>query len=428
MEGLKNYFEGVSLSVTDEEIFLKNNGCKNTVKLADKYVSDLLKTAGIKFKKNLRIPVGDTYIIPDLYLPDINVLLEIKSRGYNSPGTATEKIDNIPRKYSKIMTNNQFKNTKVIVVFCAYETINKQVLELVNQTTEYAKDFTKLCRSYNVDNWILVQNLIGSLPNVVKPFIKWVGGKSKLKELVLSKFPRKYNKYHEPFIGGGCIGMSLGFDASKSFSDINWKLINCYNIVKYNVNELTSELSKPIYLNTKDNFYLLRERFNEPCVPPVELAAIFIYLNKCCFNGMYRENKSGNFNVPFGNMKSPVICDSDLLGRVSNYLQNVDISCKNVFDIAPEPGDLVYLDPPYHLTFSDYSCYGFGDESHVKLRDLVKRWTQNGVHIVLSNSATDFVKELYSDFNIETVKIKHTVSCGSRPSVEELLITNYFPS
>jgi DNA adenine methylase len=181
------------------------------------------------------------------------------------------------------------------------------------------------------------------------------------------------------------------------------------------------------YANNVEQFNVVRDSFNEGNSSKLQLAAQFIYLNKCCFNGMYRENKSGKFNVPFGKMKNPLICDQVLLRSVSKFLQNVDISCGNYDCINPKSGDLVYLDPPYFQTFSDYSSDGFSEESHTQLKNFVDKLTSIGVLVVLSNSSTEFIKELYCDYAQIPIETRYSVSGkeSGRKSVEELLIKNF---
>lgn len=306
---VEHYLLGKYPKITkkEEDEILKQH--KNTGVMSENYIENILKNNEIKYVKNKRISVGVSYIIPDFCLQDLDIILEIKSRSFNCPGSESEKIDNIPRKYSSLLQTSKYFNTKVIVVFCAYETINKLTQELVIQKTQYCKDFIELCKKYNVIKWINLGTLIESLPSTVKPFVKWVGGKKKLSKQILDKFPKIYNNYHEPFVGGGFIGLSLENSVKKYFSDINFKLITTYNCIKNKPQELIDELSLEKYKNDKETFLVIREKFNSGKFTEIEMASMFIYLNKCCFNGMYRENSSGGFNVPFGDMKNPLICD-----------------------------------------------------------------------------------------------------------------------
>jgi DNA adenine methylase len=376
-------------------------------------------------------------------LYELDVILEIKSRGYNCPGTASEKIDNIPRKYSKIRDCETYKNTKIIVVFVGYEILNPSSQELVNPLREYVVDFVSLASKYNVSHWINLPNLLNTLkkfkkvqlhsssPNFekLKPFVKWIGGKSKISKKITHHFPSQFGKYFEPFAGGAAIGFKLNESIPKNFSDVNAKLVNCYDVIKNDVESLITEMTsrEDYYANNVEQFNVVRDSFNEGNSSKLQLAAQFIYLNKCCFNGMYRENKSGKFNVPFGKMKNPLICDQVLLRSVSKFLQNVDISCGNYDCINPKSGDLVYLDPPYFQTFSDYSSDGFSEESHTQLKNFVDKLTSIGVLVVLSNSSTEFIKELYCDYAQIPIETRYSVSGkeSGRKSVEELLIKNF---
>ena len=267
-----------------------------------------------------------------------------------------------------------------------------------------------------------------SAPEKVKPFVKWVGGKSTISKKILEHFPAEFGKYFEPFAGGGAIGFSLNRDIPKSFSDVNAKLINCYLVIKNDVEGVVTELSRlEIYANTPEQYAIVRDSFNQGNCDDLQSVAQFIYLNKCCFNGIYRENKSGKFNVPFGKMKNPLICDEITLRSVSKFLQNVDISCSNYDAISPRPGDLVYLDPPYFDTFSDYSSQGFSKENHLQLKNFVDRLTRDDVLVVLSNSSTDFIKHLYCDYTQIAIETKYSVSGknSGRKTTEEILIKNF---
>jgi DNA adenine methylase len=320
------------------------------------------------------------------------------------------------------MKVEQYKNTKVIVVFCAFEVVNKSCKEIVDASSEYAKDFINLCKKYNVKEWVNCGDLLKILPKKVKPFIKWVGGKKKLVDRIMEEFPECIGTYYEPFVGGGSMLFSLNRDCRKSISDINEKLVNCYIVVKNNPEELIHELSNEKYTNDSDNFYRIREVFNSNSEDSIVSAAMFIYLNKCCFNGMYRENKNGHYNVPFGRMKNPIICDAKLIRNVSEYLQNVEIECKSYESIDAKQGDLVYLDPPYHNTFADYNKTGFLEEDHVKLKHFVDQLVSRGVSVVLSNSNTEFITDLYKEYNISIIDTKYSVGATSRSPSQEVLI------
>jgi DNA adenine methylase len=429
---MEDYFYGLTTPVSKEEEKLIMKDCKNTGKMAENYICNILTELKIKYKKNMRIPVGNSYIIPDFYIPHLDLIFEVKSRGYNSPGTASEKIDNIPRKYSQIIESVGYSNTKVVVVFCAYEAINKKNLELVNPVSNYCKDFVNLCKKYNVIDFICVKDIYKYLDVTTslvinpKPVIKWVGGKSKLKSVILQAFPKEYNNYFEPFIGGGAIGLSIKDTRLKYFSDINHNLINFYITVKNDCELLIEELNtQGKYINNKECFSLCRDVFNyNKDISTIEKSALFIYLNKCCFNGLYRENNSGIYNVPFGDMKNPTICDANQLKTLSNYLQNVDLKCCEYYNVNPKSGDFVYLDPPYHNTFTKYTKNVFEEQQQLELRNFCDKLNESGVKFLASNNDTEFINEIYKKYKITKVDTKYSVG-GSRGKKQEVLISNY---
>lgn len=155
------------------------------------------------------------------------------------------------------------------------------------------------------------------------------------------------------------------------------------------------------------------------------MSAMFIYLNKCCFNGMYRENSTGGYNVPFGDMKNPLVCDTKNIQNLNRFFQNIDIECKPYCDITPQRNDLVYFDPPYHNTFSDYSKNGFNEESHKELKNFIDTLTKQGVNVILSNSNTKFIQELYLGYHIRVIENQYSIGVN-REKIEEVIITNFF--
>lgn len=286
-----------------------------------------------------------------------------------------------------------------------------------------------------------------SLINILmKTFIKYCGGKARLLSYIIENLPNnKFNNYFEPFVGGGSV--ILGFiskdleykvDRIYNISDINKNLINCYLVIRDNVQELIQELSKVnedninCYRNEKHVYLEKRKRFNEIKSSQnnlIEQTALFIYLNKCGYNGMYRENKSGGFNIPYGNMKNPRICDNTLLVSISHALQHVNIShCEYQTIINKvEKDDFVYLDPPYDGTFTDYTSDTFGREQQLKLKEFVDTLTNKGVKVMLSNSASDYIKDIYKDYNIVNLTIKYSLGGknANRGDKQEVLVKNY---
>lgn len=423
----KIYFENINgyvISKLQEIDFLKD--CKNTGKKAENYVEEILSENKIKYYKNYRIYLDSKkYLVPDFYLYEYDIILEVKCRGYHITGTSSEKVDNIPRKYSNLQ-ETIYKNTKIIVVFCAKEIEIQN--EILYPNREYVLDFITLSKKYNITDWIPIKSLISTITSynkiVLKPFIKWVGGKTKLANNIIEEFPEQYNNYHELFVGGGAIFLKQK-DKKIFISDVNIDLINTYKLIKENPRFLVEELKKQNYINTKEAFANNRELFNSDHIDNVTRCALFIYLNKCCFNGLYRENKLGKYNVPFGDMKNPKICDEDLILNLSKFFKNVTIDecsyekSKNIKEM-----DLVYLDPPYHQTFSDYTKNVFHEKEHVKLKEFVDELTSKKVKVIISNSDTEFVRNLYSSYNIKKIDIKYSMGLCKKSS-SEVIIKNF---
>jgi len=282
-----------------------------------------------------------------------------------------------------------------------------------------------------------VQKLINAKP---KPFVKWVGGKRQLlrqfRELGLyppEDFNPITNTYYEPFVGGGAVFFDL-LPKNAELSDLNNELVTTYNVIKNNVDELIQSLQKHIY----DKEYYLEVRAKKvEDLSDVEVASRFIFLNRTGFNGLYRVNKSGQFNVPFGRYNNPVICDEDNLRRVSNALQDVTIThqdYKHVLKTA-KSGDFIYLDPPYYpinatSSFTSYTAEGFLEKEQTELRDTFVKLHEKGCFVMLSNSDTPFINELYSGLDGITInKITAGRSINSKGSgrgkITEVLVTNY---
>lgn len=282
-----------------------------------------------------------------------------------------------------------------------------------------------------------VQKLINAKP---KPFVKWVGGKRQLlrqfRELGLyppEDFNPMTNTYYEPFVGGGAVFFDL-LPKNAELSDLNNELVTTYNVIKNNVDELIQSLQKHIY----DKEYYLEVRAKKvEDLSDVEVASRFIFLNRTGFNGLYRVNKSGQFNVPFGRYNNPVICDEDNLRRVSNALQDVTITHQDYKHAlkAAKSGDFIYLDPPYYpinatSSFTSYTAEGFLEKEQTELRDTFVKLHEKGCFVMLSNSDTPFINELYSGIDgIIINKITAGRSINSKGSgrgkITEVLVTNY---
>lgn len=267
-----------------------------------------------------------------------------------------------------------------------------------------------------------------------RPFLKWAGGKTQLLPALLKRAPTSYNRYLEPFLGGGALYFSMQPRAAY-LADFNPELINCFEVVRSNLAELKEELKK--YRYDKDMFYEVREldrQADYTSTSTVARAARFIYLNKTCFNGLYRVNSKGHFNVPFGAYKDPTILDAPNLTACSNALQSAVLktgSFEEIIDVA-EKGDFVYFDPPYAPTsetadFTQYVSGGFDESSQELLLLTCLKLHQKGVHWMLSNSNTNIIQELYRGFKVETVEAGRSINSKAekRGPILELIIRNY---
>lgn len=274
-----------------------------------------------------------------------------------------------------------------------------------------------------------------------KPFIKWVGGKSKLLPQLGPLQPTSFNRYYEPFIGGGAMFFSLS-PQHATINDLNPHLVNLYIQVRDNLDMLLAKTKEilDVYLElaeeAQNSFYLLlRDEFNQRTDDDVWGAALFIFLNKTCYNGVYRENANGKFNVPFGRRKSVSLHDLENIRLASSALKNATIkngSYEHALEGASK-GDFIYLDPPYvplgpdGKNFTQYTGSNFNMNEHLKLYDLFKLLDQKGCYVMMSNSDTPVVRDLYCEFNQSSVLAERAVNCKAqgRGKISELVITNY---
>jgi DNA adenine methylase len=242
--------------------------------------------------------------------------------------------------------------------------------------------------------------------------------------------PVKFNTYFEPFAGGGAVFFSCSFKAAV-IGDINAELINAYKVIRNNVHGLIDSLKKHYY--NKDYYYKVRSMIPAE-MDETERASRFIFLNRTCYNGLYRVNKKGMFNVPFGRYKSPLICDEENLLLVSDKLKNTKISYADYKDTVStaEKNDFIYFDPPYAplnstSNFVGYTENGFSKCSQANLRDHIMELTDRGAFCMLSNSYTEEIVKLYRGFNIQIIKAGRSVNSNGkkRGKIEELIMTNY---
>lgn len=271
----------------------------------------------------------------------------------------------------------------------------------------------------------------------MKPVIKWAGGKTQLLEHITKMLPKEYNNYFEPFIGGGALLFELS-NKTATINDINSELINMYIQIKekpeeiiYYLSILDNEHEKVV--DKKSYYYDIRNKFNENLeTNTLEQACRLIYINKHCFNGLYRVNSRGLFNVPFNNKKSGRSFDKKNIIEVSNYLKNVDILNVDFEDAVKnaKKGDFVFFDSPYvplnPTSFTDYTKEGFDYNDHIRLSKLFKKLSDCGIYCMLTNHNTELVNKLYYDFNLYVVKVSRNINCNAiNRKGEEIIITNY---
>jgi len=283
----------------------------------------------------------------------------------------------------------------------------------------------------------------GKFNPLVRPFLKWAGGKRQLLPEIVKYVPKRISKhtYYEPFIGGGALLFELQ-PPKAVINDSNKELINCYKVIKDSLDELMEELSKNKYSNSETSYYEMRDLDRSTkkyaSLSEVEKAARIIYLNKTCYNGLFRVNSQGQFNVPFGRYKNPNFLDDAVLIAVNKYLNSNDITLLNQ-DFAEavkdaNTGDFVYLDPPYDpvsqtASFTGYDVNGFNRDEQERLKEEFDALHKKGCKVMLSNSCTDFIMDLYKDYQDTIIKVRATRSINSnalkRGRVDEVLVLNY---
>ena len=294
---------------------------------------------------------------------------------------------------------------------------------------------------------------------IVKPFVKWAGGKTSLIPQITKYFPfelrnGKIEKYIEPFVGGGAVLIDIlqKYDVKQAYAfDINKDLINCYNVIKYKVEDLIQKLDKkekeflPLRIYERQKyFYDIRTKYNSYFLNAeldAERASEFIFLNRTCFNGLYRVNKSGKFNVPFGKYKNPTICDSRNLSNLSILFKNTIFKYGDYKESESliDENTFVYFDPPYRPLsvtsgFTSYTKEDFNDENQKELAKYYNKLNVKNAKLMLSNSNPkntdendDFFENIYKGFNINEVSAKRMINSNAkgRGEISELLITNY---
>lgn len=272
---------------------------------------------------------------------------------------------------------------------------------------------------------------------LVAPVVKWVGGKRQLLEVITPLLPKRITSYCEPFLGGGAVLFSV--QPKKAIvNDLNKELITTYEVIRDDVESLIVSLKK--HENTPEYFYALRDLDRNKefymDMDKIEKASRLLYLNKTCFNGLFRVNSSGEFNSPFGYYKNPNIVNDSVLRAVNKYFNanKIEFYSEDFSETLQRvsKGSFVYLDPPYDpvsdtANFTGYNKGGFDRSEQIRLKECCDELTSRGIKFMLSNSATSFIKELYKDYNITIVQAKRAINAdaGKRGAVEEVLIRNY---
>lgn len=293
--------------------------------------------------------------------------------------------------------------------------------------------------TYNLSMDDLIDLIEKPHQKFAEPLVKWAGGKTQLLDRIIPRMPKSFNNYFEPFIGGGALFLNIQSLQPKNaiINDINQELINMYIQVRDYPNEvmtILSDLDSGIISGGKEYYYSAREKFNSKISNQeydIEMSALFIFINKHCFNGLYRVNSKGLFNVPYNNSIVHSFNKTNV-EFVSFLLKSANILCGDFSNACVDAtkDDFVFFDSPYAPlkddSFESYTKEGFSKENHIRLSELFKELTDKGCYCMLTNHNTPFVNELYNDFNIEVVPVKRFInSDASNRNGEEVIITNY---
>ncbi len=268
------------------------------------------------------------------------------------------------------------------------------------------------------------------------PIVKWVGGKTRLLPEIAARMPRTYGRYFEPFAGGAAVFFSMAPRAAV-LADRNADLITTYRAVATDAEGVIRRLAIHREAHNEQHYYAMRARWNDAGVAwtPIDRAAAFIYLNRTCYNGLWRVNRSGAFNVPMGRYKNPPICDADGLRAAARVLAQAKLVCADYRTAVADAraGDLIYFDPPYDpvtptASFVSYTAGAFGPDDQRALATLAHELADRGVAVVLSNSDTPFVRSLYRGLRIDRVRCARAINCNAdrRGEVDELIVLGGF--
>lgn len=266
----------------------------------------------------------------------------------------------------------------------------------------------------------------------MRPIIKWVGGKSQLVDTIKELLPENYNKYYEPFLGGGAVLLELN-PKEAYVNDINSKLIDMYIQIREDVEGVINYLT---YLDNmhetaadpKQYYYDVRAIFNKVHMKSIEQTARFIYLNKHCFNGLYRENSKGEFNVPFNGKLTGGSFDAEHLREVSKQIHDVMFMNGDFEDCVycADKEDFIFIDPPYDNSFTDYTSVGFERDQQIRVANMFKKLSDKGCYCMLTNHDTPLIRDLYKDYNIKVIDVRRSINRnGNDRKGKEVIITNY---
>ena len=272
---------------------------------------------------------------------------------------------------------------------------------------------------------------------LASPVVKWVGGKRQILDQIMKHVPKEVSTYYEPFLGGGAVLFELQ-PRKAVVNDVNSELVNLYQVIRDNVEELIEDLNR--YKNEEECFYRIRELDRDKeiydSLTPTQRASRVIYLNKTCYNGLFRVNKAGEFNTPFGYYKNPNIVNDITLRAVSSYFNHAQITftCQDFEEVVKKArkGSFVYLDPPYDpvsdtASFTGYDKGGFDRDEQIRLKKVCDKLNGKGIKFLLSNSATDFIKDLYREYKIEIIQAKRAINSKGdrRGEIDEVLVMNF---
>ncbi len=281
-----------------------------------------------------------------------------------------------------------------------------------------------------VDHRVKSGRYIKPKDNYVTPILKWAGGKTQLLPEIIARMPESYNKYIEPFIGGGALFFRLNADKAV-IADSNPELVNMYRVIAQHGDQVIEALKD--YRNEEDMFYEVRAKDWTKC-DAIEAAARMIYLNHTCFNGLYRLNRKGQFNTPFGRYKNPTICNAEKIKAAASVLKNAEIVCGDYLDVLKKyakKGDFIFLDPPYvpiseYADFKRYTKEQFYESDQRNLAEEVHRLVGIGCKAMLTNSNHPLVHELYGRYKIDIIQTKRNINRnGDKRNGEDVIVTTY---